>query len=274
MADQWRYHLGVHKTATTHIQRVLKSQREELLAKGIDYTPLEELRSLTEPIFWKRAFRKRRFRRATRSDAPVVLLSEENWLGPIEDTCICPVYPNLERRLKTISRTNAIAFLSVRNPADFAASAYSEALRHAADKVSLERTREAFLSAKDVWLGLVERIRDFFPDLRVWRYEDYRGNEEAYISMLAGTRVTVPLIADPAETTRLPARTIARFEALREARARFPKAQTLPSTNIATRFEMFSEQERTRLTRLYEHELGLLKGKGVLISDTAAVNLR
>lgn len=261
----WRYHLGVHKTATTHLQAVLRSQREQLLARGIDYIPLEELRDVIEPILWTRAFPRLRFRRLVRSSAPVAIVSEENWLGRSEEGCVFPLYPALERRLTVVARPNSVAFLSIRNPADFAASAYSEALRHTPNEVSLEATRSMFLSNGSPWLGLVQRIRRFFPRLQVWRYESYRENEQTYISMLAGTRVTVPNIADPIRTERLPSETIEALERIRLAGRPVPKAGTLRPPTNPTRFEMFNEDEKLKLTQAYHRDLEALKRMGILV---------
>jgi hypothetical protein len=137
-------------------------------------------------------------------------------------------------------------------------------MRHAPNQVSLEGTRDAFLSADSPWLPLVDRIKEFFPQLQVWRYEDYRGNEEAYISALAGTQVTVPEIADPAETLRLPAETIAALERLRATGREVPEAGTWEPPVNPTRFEMFSDIERDELTRAYARDVEALASRGIL----------
>jgi len=261
----WRYHLGVHKTATTHVQKVLESQREKLLAQGFDYVPLAQLRPRTAEIFWKRAFRKLRFRRAVGSSASVMILSEENWLGSIEDACTYPIYPNLEDRLSIMPRKNAVAFLAVRNPADFAASAYSEAMRHVPNLVSLSRTRDAFLSEPSPWFDLVERVRQFFPRLHVWRYEDYRGNEQAFISLIAGIPVDASEIPDPLETRRLPAEVIEELERLRASGGPVPTAATPESSDGLTRFEMFDDHQKLELTRGYERDVDRLRSAGILV---------
>jgi hypothetical protein len=266
LANQWRYHLGVHKTATTHLQKVLFSQRAELLAQGINYIPMEELRSVTDPIFWKLVLRQWHFRRAIRSAAPVTILSEENWLGYVQDACVHPIYPNLEKRLRIVSQTDAIAFLSIRNPAEFAASAFSEALRHAPNDVSLQATRDAFWNAGSPWLDVIKRIRRFFPRLRVWSYEDYRGNEEAYLSALAGVPVIVPRIADPVETARLPTETINSLEVMRAAGELLPKADELEPPPRPTRFQMFNCEEKAKLTKAYNRDLEILRSEGILIA--------
>ena len=140
-------------------------------------------------------------------------------------------------------------------------------MRHSPNEISLERTRDAFLSAGGVWTELVERVQRYFPNLRVWPYENYRGNEQAYISLITGAQLTVPRISDPSETARLPAETIEMLEQMRRSGEYLPKAEATPFPRIATRFEMFSDEERRELTNLYERELEVLKQNGVLVMD-------
>ena len=125
----WRYHLGAHKTATTHIQEVLRSQRLKLREQGIRYIPLDELRSATYEILESTRFPKLKFDLLRFGAPKATILSEENFMGYPIEACSFPLYPRMEHRLEIIKRRPAVAFLAIRNPADFAASVYSEAAR-------------------------------------------------------------------------------------------------------------------------------------------------
>lgn len=255
---EWRYHFGCHKTATTHLQMTLDGAD----LKGTAYIPLDKIRAATDPIL-KHGKRWRKFRiyRAVKrlamwSDS--VIVSEENLLGYPKDACDFPLYPELEDRLACLPRTDAKAFLAIRHPADFAASIYSEAMRHDPDSVSLEKTRQAFLNEPHPWTGLVDRIRQFFPDLTVWKYEDYRGNEGQFASMVAGQPVIRVMLPDPPETQRLPAQTIAALENARARGETLVKAGELPQPEEPARFEMFTPDERRMLGARYVAETDIL----------------
>jgi hypothetical protein len=262
---RWRYHLGVHKTATTHIQEVLKSQRQALRSHDIRYIPLDELRRATHELLDSHRLPRLRFGLVGRRPAFVTIISEENFLGDAFDACSFPIYPRLERRLEIVARSNSVAFMAIRNPTDFAASVFSEALRHHPDKVSLRSVSRAFLEHGSPWCDLIARVRKFFPDLRVWRYEDYRDHAGFYVSLIAGRPVGVPPIPDPLHTQRLPAETIGLIETLRSEGKELPIAGNVAMPKNPTRFEMFSEAEREWLTDDYEREVEALARVELLV---------
>lgn len=257
---QWRYHLGFHKTATTHLQKTLEASRSELAEKRIAYIPLHDIRAATAPILKRqKRLRKWRFRNAVKKLAPgadIVIVSEENLLGYPRDACTFPLYPGLEGRLSCLPRSECEAFLAVRNPADFATSIYSEAMRHDPHLISLEETRQAFLAQERPWTDVIERIRRFFPNLRIWKYDDYRTNETGFASLVAGVPIAALPIADPSETKRLPAQTIELLEKMRADDGSLDtKAEDLPLPEQPERFEMFTAAERDVLNGRYESEL-------------------
>ncbi|MEP5938289.1 MAG: hypothetical protein ABJ239_08180 [Erythrobacter sp.] len=262
---KWRFHLGVHKTATTHLQEVLYSQKERLAEQGIDYIPTADLRSATRDVFHKRYFRRTRVRMNIRSKLPVTILSEENWLGDAKDGCMQVMYPGLERRLRAVFRPHSVAFLAVRHPADFASSLYAEALRHHPSMVSSKETKHAFLNRENIWLQLVLRVKEIFPETYVWRYEDYRANAEQYISLLAGTKLSVPKIPDPIATKRLSAEAVKHIEQLNAATgpvANLAEPADIPS---ADKFQLFDDAERAHLSIGYSHDLSELERMGILL---------
>ena len=253
----WRLHLGVHKTATTHLQLSLESIRSSLAQQGVDYIPLDVLRSATAKDFdHAKRFKAFKFRRAIRSVTSglnVTILSEENWLGHPYEGCQFPPYPRASERLGVIAKLGGTfsAFLSVRNPAQFAASIYSEAMRHHPQLVSLDRTRDAWLAGGSPWFGLVETISRTFPNLKVWRYEDY--STQVAASQLAGVPVTVPPIPEPELTKRLSTESIWAIE------------QGRPPGTGGARFEMFSADEQLRLSDAYDADVERIRARGFLL---------
>src|SRR5687768_13226109 len=90
----WRLHLGAHKTATTHLQLSLEAIRPELARQGIDYIPLDDLRSATHLNFdWAKRFKGHKLKRDIRSVSnglETTILSEENWIGFPDEACVYP----------------------------------------------------------------------------------------------------------------------------------------------------------------------------------------
>lgn len=255
----WRLHLGVHKTATTHLQLSLEAIRPHLAQQGIDFIPLDELRNATALDFdWSKRFKGFKFRRAVRSVSSglnTTILSEENWLGHPYEGCAFPPYPRAEERLKTIAKLGGTfsVFLAVRNPAQFAASIYSEAMRHHPERVSRNQTRDAWLNGGSPWSELVERISRIFPNVTVWRYEDYHA--ETVASALAGVPVALPEIPEPEMTKRLPLEAITAIESGQ------------PLVEGSTWFEMFTSQERDRLTEAYHADIERIRARGILLDS-------
>lgn len=248
--SEWRIHLGAHKTATTHLQQTLAE---------LGFAPdLEEFRSR----FWRTPEQRRILGRdvlehrrwsAITSFSSYQVLSDENILCEAHEACLGFDNPTIRRRLRKLAarvdRKSARAFLCVRHPADFAASVYSEALRHHPDSSDRERTR-AVWGKGGQWLHLVRAIADFF-ELTVWRYEDYRQNRLAIMSELVGrpTLHSLPDLPDPPQTKRLLAVEVAVIEARRGQVAEKPLSLG------DGKFVLFDEAERARLSATYEEEI-------------------
>lgn len=257
----WRLHLGVHKTATTHLQLSLEAIRPQLAEQGVDFIPLDELRAATHLNFdWAKRFKGFKFKRDVRSvtnGLETVILSEENWLGHPYEGCRFPPYPRTEERLKVIAKLGGTfsVFLAVRDPGQFVPSIYSEALRHHPEKVLHNRAKNAWLEGGSPWSELVERISRIFPNVTVWRYEDY--HPETAASALAGVPVTLPEISEPELTKRLPAEAVSAIE--KGGDRRKPAEGT-------TRFEMFTLQERACLTEAYNNDIERIRQRGILLA--------
>ena len=98
-AQEWRIHLGAHKTATTHLQDTLGAHREALNRHGVDFLPGARfnplLRRFSRPKGFRRALwrhwpapvRREFLRDLDRlcRDAGTVLVSDEDFLGYSQD---------------------------------------------------------------------------------------------------------------------------------------------------------------------------------------------
>ena len=252
---RWHLHLGVHKTATTHIQQTLVAAK----LQAVSVVPLSILRPATQPVLdHGRFFKGSRFKKSVAQlvgKQTRIVLSEENWLGHAHEGCAFPPYPNAMRRLKAVKALNGNkqAFLAVRHPADFAASIYSEAIRHHPDLVSLKEVKAHWLEGGSPWFELVGRIGRYFP-LRIWRYEDYRDNRHAILCEITGSQGPFPDIPDPPSTKRISHEAVEAIEEAREKGWPLPDVSRL-LVDRGRRFEMFTPEERDWLGKAYERDL-------------------
>lgn len=247
----WRIHLGAHKTASTHLQNVLEA---------LDVMP---------PHRSQRAASKAIFGDGASLDALFDhrVLSEENWLGEIDEACAWPPYPRLRvrmARLRDASGGDAQAFLSIRSPASFISATYGQALRNTPNRVSLKRVRRQW-EGRSPWIAIAETIADFFP-LTIWRYEDYRDNAKAIVEMVSGSQIAaLPEIADPPATIRPSQDAVEAIERGRNllGRINYDKAQRMLARSPGDKFAMFADT--AAMDEAYERELAELSRRGWLM---------
>lgn len=127
MCDNGRVniHIGVHKTATTHIQNHIFTD----LQNNFDYLDYREFRLLRRFGGWHSVLRRMDWSRD-------VLWSDENLIQPVlEDDCPGKLYPKLAGRIREClkslkNRENVSVVASIRPMCDFLPSMYSQRLRH------------------------------------------------------------------------------------------------------------------------------------------------
>lgn len=250
MSEQ-RIHLGAHKTATTHLQMTLAQMgmapRLEDFRAAFWRSP-EERRVLGRDILGHRRWS------AIRKFGHFPVLSDENILCEAHETCRGydrdVVRHRMHKLAASLEGKRPAAFLSVRNPADFAASVYSEALRHRPEMVDRSTTKQMWAESGN-WLRLVEILQDYF-DLTVWRYEDYRQHRRAVTQALAGRTLPdcLPDMPDPEQTKRLTLEEILQIE-----RQNGPLGANPDDVPTGTRFQLYDDEERRRLSSSYADEL-------------------
>ncbi|HUG98223.1 MAG TPA: hypothetical protein VMQ83_03525 [Gammaproteobacteria bacterium] len=171
-----RFHIGAHKTATTHLQMTLAGCR---LAAGTRYVPLKRLRmTLTSPV------RKRRPHLPWhRWHGGTWLFSDENIMGTTR--AALQMYPAPANALRHFLDCELSLFLCVRSYDDFLASAYVEGLRRG--------PFEPFVAEMPTrrWPDIVRDLLSALPGvpIHVWKYEDYRDNSATIIRHYSGDAI-------------------------------------------------------------------------------------
>ena len=245
-----RFHIGAHKTATTHLQMTLAGCR---LAAGTCYVPLKRLRmTLTSPV------RKRRPHLPWhRWYGGTWLFSDENILGTTEHSL--RMYPDPAHALRHFLDCELSVFLCVRRYDTFLASAYGERLwRHPF------RPFPGELPVRR-WPDVVRDLQHDLPGvpLHLWRYEDYRNHAGQIMQYYAGNAIEqfgAPLQRDPksgfsgravAELARRGGRRPWKSEVL-QLREAFPISPEYP------RFNPWSAEQQVRLEERYVEDLAVL----------------
>lgn len=193
-------HLGVHKTATSYIQRVLAANAAVLAARGIAYLPLETMRptvtrASVTGVAAHFAPARRTVAEAVQRAAPVrrLVLSDENLLGSPEglvdgrgfyraaaDHAAFLIHAVLEAE-------QPLLFLCVRSYEEFVASAYAELLWHRPFRTFDEYLERFSLDALS-WRDLVRRLcRVAGPErLVLWDFRLFQRCPEAVFAALLG----------------------------------------------------------------------------------------
>ena len=198
-------HIGAHKTATTHLQMCLNAARDDLLHDGVRYLGPQQLRkdaaTLPAQLGLERpgndnvdaATVATNVKNLT-ADVQRLVLSEENFIGTLvkEDVKIRrPIYPQAPERVSELAQVLAPkgidVFLSIRNPAGYLNSAYSQFLR-----ANGPAGAEEFKAANPIgivnWAKFLKRFADVegVRSLIVWPYEDYRELFTRIVSLMLG----------------------------------------------------------------------------------------
>lgn len=262
-----RLHLGVHKTATTHLQHCLMRHRPALAELGIDFVPPRELRqALRRQPHWRAlpGGRVRAMRAALGSlgtGAPVLAISEENLLGNVAHALKPGLYTDLlETRCgvmaRALGRTPVELCLSIRSLDRFWPSCVVETLRTGGDLPPLPVSEEHPPS----WLELCRRVRRAFAGapLTVWRFEDYdpRHAATAFLGRDPGALPAAPRFATRASPSAEGVRRALSVAGDADAVATIFAAH--PATGGAKPYRPFDPETEDRLRQAYARDLAAL----------------
>jgi hypothetical protein len=223
--EEIRLHLGLHKTATTHIQETLAALAPRLAAMGVDAPATTALRGAGFPRAVPagpaaRARARGRMARL-RGGGRVLVLSDERWLSGIPGALAPDPYPDPERQLAPVLPLLRAAprlrlLVALRDMGTHLPSAYAESLRFFPDTPPFAEAVAARLAAGASWLPAIERLRALFPEapLTLWRYEGYRGRARAVLAEICGADPgPLPELAVPRATRSPRAADVAAVEA-------------------------------------------------------------
>jgi hypothetical protein len=190
-------HLGAHKTATTHFQKVLQSNRS-LYQDVAHYVPMDEFRSavtraskLTRPAHRKDV--EDYLARLGQLPTPTLILSEENLIGEAKDIFRSNrLYGNLEKRAGTLREfvthfSHSTIWFSIRSMEEFIPSIYCESLLH----FRYRPFRRAFSGHyEQSWVPVVASLSELFPQttIKVVPYEGYRDVLPKWVEVMTGVK--------------------------------------------------------------------------------------
>ena len=283
MPQDWRLHLGVHKTATTHIQELLKAAQGSLAEVGTDVVPMEVLRKERIPDLRLRnphALLGGSLLRGqlTRALAPhltgksTLVMSNEDWMGASEEALAPVTYPKASRRLgaflSAVPRHASMhLFLAVRRWDAFLPAAYSTAIKNLELPFAFEAVRARVMAETPDWSDVVARVLRAAPraELTVWPYESYRAKGTEIFSAITGHSFEVLPDLPPPVATRTPTQAaISAIEALPKGLSRGERRKRTfeiwEETDPAKdgKFAPFSEADQTVLAARYTQQLEII----------------
>lgn len=246
-----RFHIGAHKTATTHLQMTLARCK---LAPGTRHVSLGRLRrTLTS-----RVRKGRRFLPWHRWWRGTWLFSDENILGTTAHAL--QMYPNPAAALKYFADCRLSIFLCIRSHETFLPSAWGERLWHHA----VEPFRPGLPRRR--WTDVVDDLQSALPGvpIHVWRYEDYRDHSRAIVRDYAdGAIEHFPPTLGSRPKSGFSARAVAELQRhagskvgkrrLQAIRQRFPVSDAWP------RFDPWSDAQKRTLDEMYAEDVAALK---------------
>ncbi|ART99561.1 hypothetical protein [Yoonia vestfoldensis] len=191
------FHIGAHKTATSHLQRSIGAEADALAAQGVhwfgprylrkwdqtlpDLARLNDGHALSGPLG------------SLLQTAQRVVLSEENHIGVLNDPRRKPVtcrYPKAAQRIGAVAQglgRDIDVFLAIRQPTRFVNAAYCQQLM-GGKVIPMAQYRKINPLQSVDWADLVARLRaaSGVGRLVVWCYEDYATHFNAICAGLLG----------------------------------------------------------------------------------------
>lgn len=223
LVPDWRVHVGAHKTATTHFQRLLADAGPLVEEMGgavlLEDTLRGRARSARRDRSGLEGLRHRlrlRLRtparlRAAAGDCRFVVASEEDFLGLVADLLQRDFYPDL-RAIDLVRRTARGArldlFVSIRSYDTLLTSALFEMLKAIPDaRAQWEQGVARLLADFSGWPGLMARLDRRAPEARLhfWRLESYSRDPGAVLRQFTGIDLPDLSSSPPPSRTRAPA---------------------------------------------------------------------
>ncbi|WP_019956820.1 hypothetical protein [Yoonia vestfoldensis] len=183
-ACSFAFHIGAHKTATSHLQRSIQTQAAALSARGVHWFGPDQLRKPRQSVPALLGL--------TAGQAPSeeiaslfkaagrVVFSEENYIGALNTPRRRPVtcrYPDASQRISAVAQAidrKIDVFLAVRRPTAFLNAAYCQQLIGGV-VTRMAHYRNINPPGSVDWHDLVLRLRAVpgVGEMVVWCHEDY-----------------------------------------------------------------------------------------------------
>ena len=271
-------HLGAHKTASTHIQAVLRENGHRLAAAGVRYAPPAEVRRLIGParraaaragfLPSPRAIMAARRMAALAGREPHLVVADENSLGMCAEVIeTCALYPTAAPRLRLLRRLAAqretTAFLAIRDYAAFFAGAHAQAARGGRAAPLSDARRAALAALPRRWTDVVGDIEKALPSVRLtlWRFEDYRALRAVLPEMISGAKDLKPFRRRSMATPSQAAMAAIFSRAAENANCEISVGDFdyLRSSHDGERYMPFSPEERDAMAAAYAEDCERLR---------------
>lgn len=261
-------HVGVHKTATTHLQKLLTAQSEWLMGRGVRFLGPEDLRLPGRALSAQLGLRGEGRREEMAPDGVRrLVVSEENTLGPMfQDALFGAVYPNADLKVEKLVAAFAPwpvrLFVGLRDPAGWMASAYRHRLFNGGCPPFAE-VAAGHDPAELRWSHLLERLRRVpgVGDIYVWRQEDYPRVAVPVLRRMVGWKLG-PQMEVPRQEVNVGLSQAAVDWLIAQGPSDDPRAaarearQKFPVTDTASRFDPWPEAVKTASRAAYRADIG------------------
>lgn len=269
-------HVGVHKTATTYMQRRLRLGLAGMNREGIGHLPVWQFRN----SFWKsfmelapETFRVENhlgdfFAKKVPEQVRGLVISEENLLGlcgqfVTTGKLFNGVRPRLTHFRKLFAGHEITLFCAVRSYESFISSAYSEGLRTNRRYTKFVEFHDRIHWPSLLWPRLLERFEDSLQPVEtvLWQYESFRDHEAEIMSKLA-FGVKLEGVSDAREGPTYTSLSQVAIEAIDAVAARAgdeiagklvrPIADALPKEDGHASFDPWTPAQKQALALRYE----------------------
>jgi len=269
------FHVGAHKTATSHLQRCLMKGADRLAAQGVRYYGPDYFRQRGHAIRWLFGFRDDQpiksgqpsgaAKIAQMADgAKRLLLSEENYLGPMNDPdagFMAQRYPEAGKRVGMFAQAvgqDVDVLIGLRQPSTYLNGAYGQMLLSGQRCDFDTYCRNNPLEGID-WAQVIAQLRAAkgVGQVIVWRYEDYAQVFDQVVGHMVGLEnvALVPRIKrriNPGLSTQAVAAVRAGSEDLRQ---RYGLRDQFCVTGGHTPFDGFTPEDHAASAAAYDAQI-------------------
>lgn len=275
-------HLGVHKTATTHLQRHWH-QASRTLKITSSCPSLNDVRAKLTPLCGGPAPKAKDGEQPRRDAAAAwvnklgakngrVLLSDENFIGSCaqifaQQSLYADALPRMLRLATTLVEHEVRVWLSLRDYGSFLRSAYCEVVRHSPYRPFREMYTGVGLDTRG-WEHLVREVRQVFPkaEIRCWRYESLDKLRPSLSAELLGVPPKKVPVSDEQRDRKSLSRMAVRLlddiyqtVGADDATRMRPSVERVISGAGMASFDPWADDERAELSAAYERSIAAVQ---------------